>query len=288
MDTVLREPVDNELEGLRVIWESSFGLDDFDMFMQHYYTPGYCKVVSTGSKIISAGYLVPVGDLVVSGKKYPCAHVYSLATLPEYRGKKFGALVLDALIKCAKKEGFPAIAICPSEDSLFEYYKKNSEFIDWFYVDEQYLEKAPDNCGENIHLKSLSAQEYARKRLELLCEINHMDMNTQAISYQEKLCNFYGGGFFYASFDACSACITVEKQKDGSVHVKELLSAPEHVDDILHAVMKLFPAAQYTVRRPIYDISAAINPRRHAMIHKSNDFSLEQKTSKSWCGFTFD
>ena len=157
MEIITRTPRNGEMQALRRIWRSAFGAADESAFFGFYYAPEFCITAVCDDSPVAAGYLLPSGRLVCGGQSVPCAMVYGVAALPEYKSRGFGAAVTRELISLGRRTGFESIALCPSDDGLFEYYSARTALRDWFYVCERRSAISP---GLNPLVK-ISPREYA-------------------------------------------------------------------------------------------------------------------------------
>ena len=261
MDHKLRNPRNEDAQALRQIWDGIFGADDVDVFFNNYYNPELCITAVIADTPVASCYLLPVGNLVAGGQTLPCAMIYGVATLPEYRNLGLGSAVVNALLRKGHDMGYSAIVLCPSGDSLFAYYGSRTGFRSWFYIREQEFNNLPTvNAGAEI--VPVSAEQYSRRRCGLLADIPHIQHDITALRYQELLCQFYGGGLYQITSLAGESCAVIERQQDGSVYIKELLTphsctAQTSVPGILSTIAIAYPADRYIVRSParISDVS---------------------------------
>lgn len=286
----IRKPVTGDLPALRDIWRIIFGSLGEEAFFLHFFEPGLCVIVEADNKPAAAGYLVPFGDVVSFSDTIPCAMIYSIATLPEFRGLGFGRVVVSRLITLAYELGYPAVVLCPVEDELFEYYSTRSNLIDRFYVRE-YIFKSGYENNTCIAPVCISIDEYITKREELLKDIVHIRHDFKTLEYQVMLCNESGGGLFrIGDFYA-----VVERQTDKQVWIKELLvpglTAGDKMFDNIAAgavasLSGMFPADEYTVRFP----TKTGQGRRFGMIAFSDDKNdiIRSHDFSPWYGMAFD
>ena len=254
MDFKLRHPLTKDIPALRDIWISVFGADDADLFFSRYFNPEFCVAITVGDKPVAAGYLFCAGDAIQGGATLPCVMIYGVATLPEFRNNGFGTAVVRSLIETGYAAGYPAVALCPSEDSLFEYYSARTMLHSYFYIHEQTL-KAPLSANANYGIAPVPAAQYGEIRSDLLAGIPHLNHNDLALVYQELLCSLSGGGLFRIKTPAGDSCAVIERLTSGSVCLKELLVPPGSWSDdlvagILSVIAPAFPAREYTLRSP--------------------------------------
>jgi len=294
MNTVTaRSPRKEEIPVLRGIWKEIFGSIGEESFFQHYYNPGLCVLAEFKGTPAATGYLIPFSDILYDGKALRCAMIYSVATLPEYRGKGLGTTVVRSLIDLAHETGFPAVVLCPNSDELFEYYSTRTGLRDWFFVNEQLINKEHVNTGGALAVE-ISINEYLCQRDELLKGTVHIRHDPNALEYQASLCKELGGGLFRIG----DGCAVVECQPDGAVWIKELLtpeiktdnniSNPE-INDSVAAIARKFPACEYVIRQP----SLIGKGRRFGMLALPGSFddgfgTVYKGSYAPWYGMAFD
>lgn len=244
-----RCPGSSDISALRRIWTSAFGVGDDEDFFSFYFKPELCVTADHEGVPAAAGYLVPFGNLICGGESVPCAMIYAVAVLPGQRNRGLGTHIVNDLVRLAQSAGYPAVVLCPSEDSLFDYYKARSALRDWFFVSERHF-RVIERTDTTPLLSRVSPYEYSCLRERLLQQIPHIAINTDALKYQEKLCAPYGGGLYSISAPGISACAIVEKQPDGSVSVKELLTRDVSEQAAVASIAAEFPAQDYIVRTP--------------------------------------
>ena len=300
MEIQTRIPQVREVPVLKQIWKSAFGSDEIAGFFSYYFDPLMSIVAEYNKTPVSAGHLLPAGSLVCDRSTIPCAMIYGVATLPEYRNRGFGAAVVRELISKGNTSGYPAVALCPSEDSLFEYYSARTDLSDWFFVDEIKLSGAPaDNTGTG--LSSVTPDDYGRLRSSFLTEIPQIEPDSRVLTYQSEMCRQYGGGLFKINAKAGDACAVVERRSAEAVCVKELLAPPGCKKDAIEAIRSAFPALEYIIRTPVpgsqYDVNEPYTTghaiRRFGMLSApptidSKLSAIDSQYPLPWFGFAFD
>ncbi|MCL2426553.1 MAG: GNAT family N-acetyltransferase [Oscillospiraceae bacterium] len=306
-DVIIRNAHIDELSELKAIWETIFEDIGKEAFFSIYFKPDMCIVVEYNNTLVSMGYLVPFGDILCGKKPISCAMIYAIATLPECRGMGFGRLVVNELISLAHKLGYPVVVLCPSDDTLFEYYAKYTNMRDWFYTFEYRYKYADfsffDDSDIETHtfpLIRISINEYRKLRRKLLKKITHIDHDQKALEYQECLFKELGGGFYRIG----NSCAAIEMQADSTVLLKELLvpviknrltGAFDLVHDnpasntefasVLASIAHAFPDKEYIVRLP----AAKRKGRRFGMLTTSDDIDITKSENfEPWYGFAFD
>ena len=294
MSILTCRPHPDDIPALQRIWAAAFGSGDLAGFFSFYFDPSMCVVAKCGDSPVSAGYLLPAGSyLDFDGPGAPCAMIYGVATLPEFRGQGFGAAVVRALIAEGHDSGYNAVTLCPAEDSLFDYYSARTDLRDWFYMHERRLTHAPAN-EINAGLMPVAAGEYDSLRSSLLAGVPHIATDLRALTYQAMLCRQYGGGFYSIDTKYGAACAVVERQSPDVVWIKELLSPAECENGALAVIAASYPAKEYIVRTPAPASprsgqgSGNIDPsvRRFGMISTAS--TLHSQSAPPWLGLAFD
>lgn len=293
MKIVTRKPYSNEMPQLLEMWQLIFGKTGVQSFFNYIYNVEYAIVAEIDNKPVAMGYIVPAGDLINGSISLPCAMLYGIATHPQYRGTGLGTAVVNELISESYKLGFKAAVLCPSEDSLFEYYKKNTPMRDWFYTKELILDFPLAAQSSNIYYATrITPAEYLEQREKLLKNIPHIKHNLNMLQYQKKLCDELGGGLYKIG----DSCAIVEVQQDGAAWVKELLTQNDDVGDIVTCITTVYEASEYIIRLPAKKEDIIMNDagtnaaRRFGMftLQDINSFDLIKSETAPWYGIAFD
>jgi len=299
-EVIIRNPLINELPALRNTWKNIFGSIGEESFFSHYYDPQLCMIAAIDNIPAAVGYLIPFGNLLYNGESIPCAMIYSIATLPDYRNMGLGSSVVRELIRLGCDTGYPVSVLCPLEDSLFNYYSKRTGFHDWFYINERIIKvediknnSALQNDLIMTQVIEISIEEYISIRENLLIGTTHIKHDINALKYQSLLCKELGGGFYKIG----NCCAVIECQTNGVVWVKELLTSEIIKDDfdnhrteniVISSIKRAFPADEYIIRTPV-----KVNQgRRFGMIAYSEDIKNMLNNTDSpaapWYGMAFD
>jgi len=289
-EIIVRKPYISEIPALYDIWITVFGSIGLESFFKHFFDLKLCIIAEFNNSPAAMGYIIPAGDLIYDGESIRCAMIYSIATLPDSRSMGLGAAVVLSLISLANELGYPAVVLCPSEDSLFEYYKSFTGLCDWFYVNERIIHESSIDANP-ARITEISVNEYFSLREKLLDGIVHIKQDLRILEYQALLCLELGGGLFRIG----DSCAVVEYQTDCTLWVKELLTPEGIIDDLVSdsyavqtmaSIMKKFPAREYLVRSP----SQINKGRRFGMlvIHENSYNALYESTTAPWFGMAFD
>ena len=178
---------------LKTLWQTVFGdtPEVIDAFFSAFYTPEFCVEERSDGHVISACYLMPLGDLVSpDGSRERCASVYALATMPERRGRGAASRVSEEAVRRAKEQGFSSVILHPATEKLFGFYKKRG-FRTAFRTRGLLASK---EC--TVEPVRVSPAEYRALREEILRGKLHVDHDERSLKFQETLCTLAGGGLF--------------------------------------------------------------------------------------------
>ena len=287
-----RSAMHSDRQALKLLWKRVFldSDEEIDTFFRFYFEPQMVVVVADNEDVpVAAGYVLPIGNLLCNELSIPCAMIYSVATHPEYRNHGFGTSVVRDLISIGFSKGFKTVVLSPSRDDLFEYYSSRTLFQDWFYVSERKYKTSP-HLGNAVELSSITVNDYYRLREDLLSGIPHIEFDLPCLSYQLLLSRRFGGDLFRVDTPGGIGCAVVEKQSDGAVWVKELLTSNICETVALSAVASMFPANEYLVRSPAFSKNLNSKTRRFGMLASpDNLINIESlKTTSPYYGLAFD
>ena len=287
MEIETRRPRNEDESALRHIWKAVFGSSDEDIFFGFYFDRSMCITTACGGTPVSSGFLIPAGNMLSGELAVPCAMIYAVATLPEYRRHGYGSETVRALISAGWDAGFPAVVLCPSSDDLFDYYSENTKLRDWFFANELSCGLPRIDAGL-AGLSRITSEEYRVLRNSLLAGRPYIESDRRALEYQNLLCEHYGGGLYKVCSSGGVSCAVVENAPDGVVIVKELLTSAACETEVLSAIADAYPAYSYKIMSPVQSHSSAA--RRFGMLAITEE--LERKFNKEsvspWYGLAFD
>ncbi|MGM9522236.1 MAG: GNAT family N-acetyltransferase [Oscillospiraceae bacterium] len=282
MNDDLRLSLLGDEPGLKHIWKTVFGDSeaDIDAFFERLYTPGRALVCEAEGKLVSAAYVVPLGELAVpEGQRIPCSVVYALGTLPEYRAHGIGRRIAAkaAALSCASGVG----VICPAEPWLFDFYADCAGFAECFNV----YEASGSDAGTSLFgsVRRVVPDEYSALRRRLLSDRVYIDYNRDAMAYQEYLCTSSGGGLYSVTAAGVQCAAAVEVRGEKAV-IKELIVPTGRVYDPAALICRALKLREFTYRTPI---RPGEEGRPFAMI-RNTPVSDTPDTGLSWFGFAFD
>lgn len=110
---------------LRELWHNAFG-DDYefiDAFFAVYGCEGLVHTLSLGNKVLSALYALPF-TLYAGGEYHSAVYIYAVATLHEYRGRGYMALLMERVEGLLRSQGVTLFYLLPASDALRGYYAR--------------------------------------------------------------------------------------------------------------------------------------------------------------------
>ncbi len=232
---------------LKTLWRDVFHHSDdvVDLFFEKLYAPGMAAVYIHDGAIVSAAYVLKLGEYMYGGRWTPCRLVYACGTRPEHRGRGFGGHVVDMAVKAATGSGLGVI--CPPEQSLFPYCEKHG-FRPMFGVSVQ-------NCTDvglplNGSAALVSVRGYAALREELLHGQSHIDLDLRVLEYRESLCRRTGGGFYYIVSDRVRGCAAAEID-GGTANIIELIVPSGSQYNAAALVARALRCERFAYRAPV-------------------------------------
>lgn len=278
MTDELRTSVPGDEPELKALWKAVFEDEDavIDSFFELLYKPGTAWVFVCGGHIVSAAYVLKLGDFALEGNVRPCRVIYALGTHPEYRGRGFGSRVLKAA--CDSSNALGRTFIVPAGQALFDFYKKYG-FTAYFNV----REVTADDPGTNLSgsVTRATVRGYAALREELLRGTPHIDLDIPAIEFQKRLCAMYGGGLYYVVSDK-SRCAAAVECHDGAAFIRELIVPSGSRDEAAMLVSRALRVTRYSYRAPVRPGEQA---QPFAMVSAP---APEHDTGLAWFGPAFD
>lgn len=242
----LRFSVPGDEEQLKELWKSAFGDTDeyIDRFFDTLYAPGAAAVLELDGAIVSAAYVIRLGDLVRDGRWTPCRVIYAYGTHPDFRRCGYGGRVLKMAYEAAARTGFGVI--CPAESSLFAYYE-GFGFSKCFAVCEQ---KCTDvGLPLTGSVSRVTVREYAALREELLHGRTHIDFDLKALAYQDAVSRASGGGLFHVATEGDRCCAAVEVYDDHA-YIRELIAPSAGRYNAAALVARCVKCQGFTYRTP--------------------------------------
>lgn len=278
MAEILRFSVPGDEGQLKSLWEDVFRDEPeyIDRFFDMLYAPGMAALCELDGRIVSAAYVLRLGDLVREGRWTPCRVVYSYGTHPDFRRRGFGGKVLRMAYEASVQTGYGVI--CPSESELFDYYE-GFGYSKCFAVSEQ------DCTDVGLPLTGsvtrVTVRGYAALREELLHGRTHIDFDIKPLEFQEAVCNASGGGLFYIVTEGDRCCAAVEI-RDGRAFIPELIAPSASRYNAAALAARCVKCQNFTYRTPPRPGDEAAP---FAMLSAP---AVPGETLPGWFGFAFD
>ena len=284
-----------DIPELKMLWKTVFGDPDTDIerFFNVFFTPELTVMINDGSALVSAAYILPVGNLVFpDGNIDSCAMLYAIATHPAFRGRGLGAAVTQAAGTLATDTGYSAVVLRPADEQLFKFYSSRTDFTAFFEVEETIYSREflPDNT-RSCTLSPISPAEYRLLRRCFLHDCIYIDMDERAFTYQQQLSLASGGNLYTVKSGANTVGCAIIEKENHSVYLKELLlSCGTSQEEVISAVALQQPAKHYIVRSPSNTCSSRPETCRPFGMVLPNDGYFSQATMQSakWYGPAFD
>ena len=216
-DVKLREYSSGDISALCTLWESVFG--DKPELIQEFFRllpdMGLCAVAELDGKIVGMASVLTALELVTpGGDTSRCGYVYAVATAPFARGRGIGAALTEKVCELATAAGASLLCTLPAEDSLYPWYEKIMGVRCALY--RQSFETAP---AGSLPVRRLMAEEYLKRREELLAGKNHLRAAPAVVEFAEQFYSVYGGGLFLCGESLCAAYGDAK-----CLYIKELIS----------------------------------------------------------------
>lgn len=111
--------LDDRQRQVRRLWQEVFGdeREFVDRFLVRYYSPERCVTRYDGGRLAAMAHIVPMQT--EAGRT---AYIYAVAADAAYRGRGLGRSVVEECVERARRGGFDAAALIPSEESLKPFY----------------------------------------------------------------------------------------------------------------------------------------------------------------------
>ena len=152
-----------------------------------YLYPQYDTLLSMdGDDIAASATLIPCKIIRPGQEDTDALYLYSLTTLPAFRGRGHAQRLLDAA-----KEKCSCVFLHAADDSLFSMYKARG-WRGMMHVKEQLVPAQK----HDIDIKPLHAHEYLHLREQHLADVPHVCWDENAMHFQAELLLFGNGGFY--------------------------------------------------------------------------------------------
>ena len=120
---IIRFAENKDIPALKNIWRECFG--DTDTFInkcfENFFKEKSVILVEEDGKIISNLHIMPYRTHFM-GKELNTAYIYAVATLKEYRGKKYAHCLIEETLKFIENSGYDASFLIAAIDNYYERF----------------------------------------------------------------------------------------------------------------------------------------------------------------------
>lgn len=252
-EIILRSSQPGDEEYLKQIWKLSFHDDDgfINLFFDRMYNHGMATLAELGGLPVSAIYTLWGARLILGNLELECPYMYSLGTMPQYRGRGFGAAVASESCRRALNNGGNMAWLLPSSQGLISWYARfiHSRF---FCQVRRRSFAASELTAVGATLEPVDADSYNRLRETLLFGKPHIAFDSKLIAWQEHMCKAFDGGLYLVRSDDSVGCVCAEYDSEGNVAIKELLLPDGNILAAATAIFRKHPAKMYHLRTPAF------------------------------------
>ena len=260
-------------EEIHKIWETCFGdeAELVDFYLDKRMTEDNMLLICQDGHAVSMASFLDMN--IRDGEEWkPAKYVYSVATLPEYRGRGYAAKILK---KAEEIINMPLVLV-PAEKELVGYYRKVG-FTE-AYPSERLLEKqdVPELFAAELNsysVEEITAAEYKKIREQKLMRDGFIAWDEAAIRFAMDFNCFCGGRTVKVVWSddisrdesAEDADILMYCPENGTLHIIETTLGEEQFEELLPELM-----AQTKTERLVYD-------RKGIMVLSSDDQDRQER-----------
>ena len=153
-------PSSSQISQLWSLWREAFGDSGefLEAFFETAYSPDRCLCAAENGTVTAAVYWF---DCTCRGK--PVAYIYALATAMEHRGRGIAHRLMDTVHHTLEQQGYEGIVLVPGTEALRGFYEAMG-----YYTCSRISEFVCAGAADEVQLRRVTPQEYARQRRELL------------------------------------------------------------------------------------------------------------------------
>ena len=264
---------DRNREEIHKIWETCFGdeAELVDFYLDKRMTEDNMLLICQDGHAVSMASFLDIN--IRDGEEWkPAKYVYSVATLPEYRGRGYAGKILK---KAEEIFNMPLVLV-PAEKELVSYYRKVG-FTE-AYPSERLLEKqdVPELSAAELNsysVEEITAAEYQKIREQKLMRDGFIAWDEAAIRFAMDFNCFCGGRTVKVVWSddisrdesAEDADILMYCPENGTLHIIETTLGEEQFEELLPELM-----AQTKTERLVYD-------RKGIMVLSSDDQDRQER-----------
>lgn len=186
------------------------GFGDEEGFLRAFFAHvfPYCDTLLSldGDEIAAMAALIPC-EIVAGNERQAALYLYSLSTLPAFRGRGHARSLLSAA-----QEKCERVFLHAANDSLFAMYQR----LGWQPAMHACYTEMPPAIPQTV-FQEISGEEYYRLREMALRHAPHIRWNKHTCAFLHDMLSAYGGGLYAAH----EAVIAVQEEKDGVLYLGE-------------------------------------------------------------------
>lgn len=210
-------PKQEQIRQLRRLWKEAFGDTDafLDSFFGIAFSPDRCRCVTEDGRVTAALYWF---DCECDGKKM--AYLYAVATAQNCRGRGLCRSLLEDTHRHLECFNYAGTILVPADEALGQMYGRMGYLLA--------TSVSEFSCGpgeQPTALRSLTAEEYSRRRRELLPAGGVIQEGPLTDLLAEQ-CGMFGGEDF----------LTAAWMEDGVLHTEEFLGNRDAAPGIVKAL----------------------------------------------------
>ncbi len=210
-------PTDNEIPGLRQLWQEAFGDTDafLDSFFQTAFSPRRCLCLRDGDTVAAALYWF---DCALADRKI--AYLYAVATAQAHRGRGLCKALMGQALALLCQQGYSGALLSPAEEGLFSMYEKMG------FREVLTIREFPALAGGvPAALTSIAPEEYARLRREAL-PAGGLVQEGENLAFLARNAAFYRG----------ENCLFAAAKEDGHLFCMEYFGPDSLAPEIVAAL----------------------------------------------------
>lgn len=252
---IIRPSRQGDEPALKKIWKEAFHDEEslISDFFKNYYTPRMATVLEYNGEPVSAFYTFY--GITLDFPNLPelaCPYGYSLGTLPECRGRGWGAELTREGARRVFGEGYRLFSLLPADDKLRRWYEKVACAHTAFFLREKNISTAElQNAPSGCKVTRVPPEEYNRLRNAILSGYPHARFDDKLVRWQERLSTDCGGGLYMLENNGAIGCAIAQYSYSDLV-IKDLLFPGGNLLVAAAAIAELHPGDGYIVRSPLF------------------------------------
>ncbi|MEG1779325.1 MAG: GNAT family N-acetyltransferase, partial [Oscillospiraceae bacterium] len=231
--------------GIIALWQEAFGdtKEYIEMFLNQKANNDNILLYKKDNVVISMLFILPC-RLVQGEVSYPCAYLYCLATLKEYRGNGISTKLLDFADKLLIKRGYAAAVLVPANELLFMFYNKRGYSIQGG-VNTLVLNADKLSGNSDIEFTNITAENIVNLRKQYFGSC-YLEWDLDAVKYIIKEIQFVGGDFYGFSVNGVAGFVAVAPWDDRLI-IREFAGDIDLLIPILQKLHSIYNKKQYVL-----------------------------------------